>query len=86
MRYTEPLDLLEGEEVSEYAYQKSRIMIRKRKNKMSNWHFYFLLYNNFQRIIKGEEMQSSKRIKACLDVLLSKCDSVFIIPHIYPMF
>lgn len=29
-------------------------------------------------------MQSSKKIKACLDVLLSKCDSVFIIPHIYP--
>lgn len=36
MRYTEPLDLLEGEEVSEYAYQKSKTMIRKRENKMSN--------------------------------------------------
>ena len=29
-------------------------------------------------------MQNSKQIKACLDVLLTKCDSVFIIPHIYP--
>lgn len=29
-------------------------------------------------------MQSSKKIKACLDMLLSRCDTVFIIPHNYP--
>ena len=29
-------------------------------------------------------MQNSKQLKARLDILLSKCDSVFIIPHIYP--